>query len=129
MSSNKYYREWEKSNSNSNSNSNYSHKKESSFQTVLNKLEKDISRLDRAIDKIETENKAKKIFDLGSNLNPHSYQCSYKPSYQPSYQPSYPPPQFIHNQIQTHEYPIYYTPTGTQYIIINGCLVMYKNGF
>jgi len=88
MSSNKYYSEWEKNNS------NYSHKKESYHQLVINKLEKDIKRLDRAIDKIETENYAKKIFSLGKPL-----------------------------------YPVYHTPGGTQYIIINGCLVMYQNSF
>lgn len=102
MSSNKYYREWEKSNS------NYPHKKEISPQSILQKLEKDINRLDRAIDKIETEDKAKKIFNLGKQIQ--SYQLS---QLQPILQSN----------------PVYHTPAGTHYIIINGCLVMYQNSF
>ena len=99
MSSNKYYSEWVKTNS------NYSHKKESYHKSVINKLEKDINRLDRAIDKIETENEAKKIFSLGKQFYP------------------------VQTQIQKQKYPVYHTPAGTQYIIINGCLVMYQNSF
>lgn len=92
MSSNKYYHEW--------TYSDYSHKKESYQQSAINKLEKDIKRLDRAIDKIETENEAKKIFGLGKQLYPV---------------------QFMPTQIPKHN--IYRSPAGTLYIIINGCLI------
>jgi hypothetical protein len=99
MSSNKYYCEWKKSNS------NHPHKNEISSQSILQKLEKDINRLDRAIDKIETEDKAKKIFRLGKQIQSHQLS-----QLQPIFQ----------------SYPVYHTPAGTQYIIINGCLVMYQ---
>jgi hypothetical protein len=98
MSSNKYYREWEKSNS------NYSHKKETTHQSILHNLDKDINRLDRVIDKIETEDKAKKIFGYGKQIQSHP---------------------LIKLQPYTQSYPVYHTPTGAQYIIINGSLVMY----
>lgn len=100
MSTNKYYREWVKSNS------NCSHKKEISHQSIIDKLEKDINRLDRAIDKIETEDKAKKIFRLGKQIQSH-------------------PLIKLQPKTQTQPYPVYHTPIGTQYIIINGCMMMY----
>lgn len=92
MSSNRYYREWK------NNNSNY-----------LHKLEKNnINRLDRAIDKIEIEESAKKIFEFGKQAQlSNQYQLN----------------PFV--KLQKQNYPIYYTPEGTQYIIINGYLVMY----
>lgn len=102
MSSNKYYREWEKFNSNN------IHKKETSRQYIIKKLEKDINRLDRAIDKIETENKAKKIFGFGKQIESHS---------------------LIKLQSSIQSLPVYHTPIGTQYIIINGCIVLCQNNF
>jgi len=102
MSSNKYYSEWQKSNC------NYTHKKETSQQSIIQKLEKDINRLDRAIDKIKTEDNAKKIFGLGKQIQSHP---------------------LIKLQPHIQSLPVYHTPIGTQYIIINGCIVMCQNIF
>lgn len=108
MSSNKYFREWKESNSDN----SY---KVQSHQSVLNKLEKDIKRLDRAIDKIENEEKAKKIFDLGKQMQSQSQSQI-----------------LTQTQILTpiYPYPVYYSPiahAGPQYVIINGCLVLCQN--
>ena len=109
MSSNKYYREWVATNTNTNTNTNCSNKKEIFQHSILKKLEKDINRLDRAIDKIETEDRAKKIFKFGKQIN----SCELVQLGQ------------LGQLGQLVQLPVEYASTDTQYIIINGHLMMY----
>jgi hypothetical protein len=62
MSSNKYYDNWKNCSSQSQNNS-------SKHSKIIKKLDDDISRLDRAIDKIKTEEKVQKIFSSGRQNN------------------------------------------------------------
>jgi hypothetical protein len=71
---------------------------------LLKKLDKDISRLDRTIDKIQTEKKAKNIFKFGKHANS----------------------KIIHNITSQ---PIHLKYVGTQYIIVNGCVVILQNNY
>ena len=88
--SNKYYRNWMETES-----------------SVSN----DSKRLDRLLDKIKTEEKAKKIFSQ-----------SYNPKYQKECkvclmtQPRYLQPVLVSN-------------IGTEFVVINGCLVIRKKNF
>jgi hypothetical protein len=104
MSSNKYYREWEKNNSKKSD-------LKSAHLILSNKLDNDISRLDRAIDKIKTEEKAQKIFRYGNQLQ--SQSCPFIQ---------------INNHIgltMGHPIqPVHIAHVKNQYVIINGCVVM-----
>ena len=62
MSSNKYYDNWKNFSGQSQNNS-------SKHSKIIEKLDEDNSRLDRAIDKIKTKEKAKKIFSFGRQNN------------------------------------------------------------
>jgi hypothetical protein len=97
MSSNRYFQNWEKNFENNDSN----HLK------LLKKIDKDIDRLDRTIDKIKTEKKAHEIFAYGKQTNN----------------------QFIGGiltqQIQLQlQLPIQIQYNVPKYIVINGCVVI-----
>ena len=110
MSSNKYFRKWEINNSSN------SKKSESDHLKLINKLDGDIDILDRAIDKITTEKKAKKIFALGTQ--PQTNIC---------YGYGYPTQQVQMAYFGTH--PIQLTSIGTQYIMVNGCVIIPQSHF
>lgn len=99
--SNKYFRDWQASNSSNTS------KSESSHISMLKKLDADNARLDRALDKIKTEEKAAKIFN--------QYQ--------------------VHSQIgfvnmgTPYPQPVHLSYVGDKFVVVNGCVVMRPNGF
>jgi len=103
-SSNKYFKNWQSNHSN-HSNNDLDHIK------LVKKLDKDIDRLDRAIDKIKTEEKAKKIFASGKHK---SYPLIGGNMIQQIQVPVPVPVQFI-TQVK------YAQP---QYIVINGCVMV-----
>lgn len=113
--SNKYFRDWQASNS---SNSSKSSKSDTSHLGILKRLDDDNARLDRALDKIKTEEKAAKIFN-------QSQQRSSSKSNQ--YQ--------IHSQIgfvnlgSPCPQPVHLTYVGEKFVVVNGCVVMRQNGF
>lgn len=105
--SNKYFQNWEKNYSQNLSNSVESSKSyEFSHLRLLEKLSNDCARLDRALDKMETEKKANKIFNAGKTQ--------------------------IHNQIcfintgSFYPQPVYMSHIGDKYVVINGCIVILK---
>lgn len=113
--SSKYYREWEKQNSSSASS-------EEKHVKILNKLTSDVERLDRALDKMETEEKAKKIF--GQNQMEHclvsSYPtqiCANSPVISSSYGLT---------QLTQLTQPVLLSNVDVQYIMVNGSIVMRK---
>ena len=62
MSSNVYYRNWQKNYSNNFRKNEFEH------LGSLKKISKDINRLDKTIDKIQTEKNAEKIFSYGKQI-------------------------------------------------------------
>lgn len=111
--SNKYFRDWQASNASNPSNTS---KLEASHISMLNELDKDNARLDRALDKIKTEEKAAKIFNQSQHrLGPSQYQ--------------------VHSQIgfvnlgSPYPQPVQLTYVGDKFVVVNGCVVMRPNGF
>ena len=107
--SNKYFRDWQLSNSS---------KSDTSHLKMLKKLDTDNARLDRALDKIKTEEKAAKIFNKTHHIhisNPNQHH--------------------IHSHIgfvnmgSPYPQPVHLTHVGDKFVIVNGCVVMCSNGF
>lgn len=103
--SNKYFHDWQESNSSNSSKSKTSH---------LGILK----RLDRALNKIKTEEKAAKIFNQ-SQQRPSSKSNQYQ----------------IHSHVGfvnlgSHcPQPVHLTYVGEKFVVVNGCVVMHQNGF
>ena len=111
--SNKYFRDWQASNA---SNSSNTSKSESSHISMLKKLDADNARLDRALDKIKTEEKAARIFNQSQHrVEPNQYQ--------------------VHSQIgfvnmgTPYPQPVHLSYVGDKFVVVNGCVVMRPNGF
>lgn len=102
--SNKYFRDWQSSNS---SKSSTGTKSDTSHLDILKKLDADNARLDRALDKIKTEEKAAKIFN--------QYQVHTQLGF---VNPGSPYPQ-----------PVHLAYVGDKFVVVNGCVVMHSNGF
>jgi hypothetical protein len=77
---------------------------------LLKKLDKDNVRLDRALDKINTEEKANRIFN-------HHLQT-----------PIYSHIGYI-NSNSAYPQPVHITHVNNKYIIVNGCFVIRQNEF
>ena len=110
--SNKYFCDWQSSNSSNSS------KSETSHLGILKRLDDDNARLDRALDKIKTDEKAAKIFNQ-SQQRPSSKSNQY--------------------QIHTHvsfvnlgspcPQPVHLTYVSEKFVVVNGCVVMPQNDF
>ena len=116
--SNKYFRDWQASNSSNSSKSSKSSKSETSSLGILKKLDDDNARLDRALDKIKTEEKADKIFN----------QSQQRPSSKSNQYQIYSQIGFVN--LGTHcPQPVHLTHVGEKFVVVNGCVVMHQNGF
>jgi len=102
--SNQYFRNWQASNSSKSGISETHH------MNILKKLDDDCIRLDRALDKIKTEEKAKKIFN--------------QPHHIPQV-PIYSNIGFLHPGFINPQ-PVHLTYIGNKYVIVNGCMVLYQ---
>lgn len=115
--SNKYFRDWQASNS---SGSSGSSKSDVSHLEMLKKLDADNARLDRALDKIKTEEKAARIF----NQSKHTQGSK---STHSQYQ--------VHTQLgfvnlgSSYPQPVHLTYVGDKFVVVNGCVVVRPNGF
>lgn len=104
--SNQYFRNWQASNSSKSSVSETHH------LNTLKKLNDDCARLDRALDKIKTEEKAQRIFKQPQHI--HIPQAAI-----------YSGIGFV-NPGSTKSHPVQLTYVGNKYVIVNGCLVLYQ---
>lgn len=114
--SNKYFRDWQASNSSKSSKSDTSHLE------MLKKLDADNARLDRALDKIKTEEKAAKIFNQTRRISSQG-QVQGQGQIQ------------VHTQLgfvnigSPYPQPVHLTYIGNEFVVVNGCVVMRSNGF
>lgn len=102
--SNQYFRNWQASNSSKSGVSETHH------LNTLKKLNDDCTRLERALDKIKTEEKAKQIF----NQPRHIPQAAI-----------YSGIGFV-NPCSINPQPVQLAYIGNKYVIVNGCLVLHQ---
>ncbi len=110
MSSNKYFTNWEKNHKNNNKNHKNNYKNnDSEHLGLVKKLNRDIERLDRTIDKIQTEKKARKIFNIGKVVGNQVIGGVITQ------------PQFIQ--------PIHFGYIEPKYIVVNGRIMMLQDNY
>jgi len=84
--------------------------------SMLKKLDDDNARLDRALDKIKTEEKAAKIFNQSRHRDvPSQYQVNSQIG-------------FV-NLGSPYPQPVHLTYVSDKFVVVNGCVVMRPNGF
>lgn len=106
--SNRYFNNWEKATKTNKD------KSESLHLDLLERLDSDCKRLDRALDKIKTEEKAKRIFNQSQMVSPIS-QVHMVPQVQ------------IIGSSHVLVQPV--SIAGSNYMIVNGCVLMPRNNF
>lgn len=102
--SNQYFRNWQASNSSKSSVSETHH------LNTLNKLNDDCARLDRALDKIKTEEKAQRIFNQSQHIPQAAIYSGIG----------------LVNSGSINPQPVQLTYVGNKYVIVNGCMVLYQ---
>ena len=128
--SNKYFRDWQSSNTSKSTKSEISHLE------MLKKLDADNARLDRALDKIKTEEKTAKIFNQSQHIHtsPQYLQYLQSPQYLQSQQSQQSQCQ-VHTRLgfvnlgSPYVQPVHLTCVSDKFIVVNGCVVMHSNGF
>lgn len=118
--SNKYFRDWQASNSSGTSGTTGTSKSDTSHLKILKKLDADNARLDTALDKIKTEEKAAKIFNQS--------QYTYSSKSTTNQFQVYTQLGFV-NLGSPYPQPVHLTHVGDKFVVVNGCVVMRPNGF
>lgn len=110
--SSKYFRDWKSSKKS---------KSESSHLDILKKLDDDNARLDRALDKLDTEEKAKEIFRRPQNPTSIPTQIYSQIGFVNSHSSQ------SRSQAQAH--PVHLVHIGQNMILVNGCVLMRPENF
>lgn len=124
--SNKYFRDWKSSKPSKSYNSSKPSKSESTHLGILKELDRDNARLDRALDKLDTERKAEKIFRGPQNPTQIYSQIGFVNSHSSRSQSQSHSSQ---SQARSQAHPVHLVHIGQNMILVNGCVLMRPENF